>query len=207
MIAWIIISSSTSNGLSIKFVSDKTIAKSGFSALLVQEINECESPDHGCGQLCVNTLGSYYCTCHTGFGLHSDQKTCENACGGELNMQNGTITSPSFPYEYPKGIKCEWKITVQQNHRIALNFTHFDLEGGNKWGDCSYDQLLIQAELQDDINEYGPFCGERKLPNILTDSNQLQISFKADGDIQKSGFAINYFSDFDEVCICLRIFV
>ena len=31
------------------------------------DIDECMDEDHGCNQTCVNTPGSYYCNCDSGF--------------------------------------------------------------------------------------------------------------------------------------------
>lgn len=54
-----------------------------------------------------------------------------DACGGVLYAPNGTITSPSFPDLYPASKNCLWEIVAPPQHRITLNFTHFDLEGSN----------------------------------------------------------------------------
>ena len=43
----------------------------------VNDIDEC-SLHRGnlCGQICVNTVGSYRCDCNPGFTLHTDGSTC-----------------------------------------------------------------------------------------------------------------------------------
>lgn len=56
-----------------------------------------------------------------------------DACGGSLYAPNGTITSPSFPDLYPPSKNCLWEIVAPPQHRITLNFTHFDLEGNNMY--------------------------------------------------------------------------
>ena len=38
--------------------------------------NECNITDHGCQQECVNTPGSFFCTCLVGYQLNGDNKTC-----------------------------------------------------------------------------------------------------------------------------------
>ena len=79
---------STTNSLWIKFVSDGSVQKAGFSASFMkvspgflsyscvmsdnnkififcdcQEYDECHGPDHGCEHECINTLGDYSCSC------------------------------------------------------------------------------------------------------------------------------------------------
>ncbi|KAJ6633667.1 Dorsal-ventral patterning protein tolloid, partial [Pseudolycoriella hygida] len=122
---------STTNKMFVKFVSDGSVQKAGFSASFFKEFDECEMQDHGCEHECVNTLGGYQCNCFIGYELHSDKKTCENACGGIIEALNGTITSPSFPDIYPMSKECVWEIIAPEQYRITINFTHFDLEGNN----------------------------------------------------------------------------
>ena len=45
--------------------------------LFLSEYDECATEEHGCGHICVNTLGSYKCECKIGYELHSDWKKCE----------------------------------------------------------------------------------------------------------------------------------
>lgn len=68
---------STSNKMLVKFVSDSSVQKGGFSASIMKEYDECSRINHGCAQTCTNTLGSYMCTCRIGYELHSDGKSCE----------------------------------------------------------------------------------------------------------------------------------
>lgn len=56
---------------------------------------------------------------------------CVDACGGYLDIANGTIQSPSYPDLYPSNKNCVWQIVAPEQYRITINFTHFDLEGNN----------------------------------------------------------------------------
>ena len=38
--------------------------------------DECHLDASGCNQTCVNTDGSYYCKCETGYYLSKDNHTC-----------------------------------------------------------------------------------------------------------------------------------
>lgn len=40
------------------------------------DINECTTEEHGCEQMCVNTVGSYFCMCRDGYFLYQDERTC-----------------------------------------------------------------------------------------------------------------------------------
>uniref|UniRef100_A0A914UMG9 EGF-like domain-containing protein n=1 Tax=Plectus sambesii TaxID=2011161 RepID=A0A914UMG9_9BILA len=42
------------------------------------DANECSKDNGGCAQICENTIGSFQCSCNTGYLLIYDQKTCED---------------------------------------------------------------------------------------------------------------------------------
>ncbi|XP_050448327.1 tolloid-like protein 2 isoform X1 [Cataglyphis hispanica] len=191
---------STGNKLLVKFVSDGSVQKAGFSATFMKEFDECVLTDHGCEHDCTNTLGGYECSCKIGYELHSDGKHCEDACGGFFDDSNGTITSPSFPEAYPGNKNCVWEIIAPPQYRITLNFTHFDLEGNNLYQEeCEYDSVEVASKLGDDVlRKHGLFCGVRLPPLITSEGNFMRITFTSDNSVQKSGFAAIFFTDMDE---------
>nr|VZI27763.1 unnamed protein product [Spirometra erinaceieuropaei] len=128
---------STNNMMYVRFVSDSSVEKQGFTAKFQKEFDECKTTKHGCQHICVNTLGGYRCQCEIGYELHPDGKRCEDACGGVINAANGTVQTPGYPSEYPPNKNCIWKIVAAPKSTIFLNFTHFDLEGKN-FGDLDY---------------------------------------------------------------------
>ncbi|XP_050301020.1 bone morphogenetic protein 1-like isoform X2 [Anthonomus grandis grandis] len=194
---------STTNEMTVTFVSDKSNQRGGFSAKIIAEFNECEKTDHGCEQICINTLGSFMCSCHPGYEIHSDKRSCVDACGGKFTSLNGTVTSPSFPELYPRNKRCVWEIEAPPQHVIFFNFTHLDLEGNNYDQQlCEYDQVNVSALLVNGkYKELGSFCGTRKPKIINSESNMLQVSFASDDSVQQTGFAAVYFIDKDECAI------
>ena len=40
------------------------------------DINECSQGNGGCSDSCNNTIGSYYCSCNTGYSLNTDKHNC-----------------------------------------------------------------------------------------------------------------------------------
>lgn len=79
----------------VKFVSDGSVQKAGFSATFIKELDECELKDHGCEHECHNTLGGYQCACHIGYELHSDKKSCESKWNAKLPPSDGLMHSIS----------------------------------------------------------------------------------------------------------------
>ncbi|TRY80941.1 hypothetical protein TCAL_04726 [Tigriopus californicus] len=189
---------STSNQLYIKFFSDSSVQKAGFAASFMKEYDECSSPDaHGCEHDCINTLGGFTCQCKIGYELHSDEKRCEDTCGGFIDMANGTITSPSFPDLYPANKKCIWEIMAKPQWRITVNFTHFEIEGNNE--NCEYDSLSLSSKMGDgEMRKHGLFCGSRLPPVITSEGNLLRLEFVSDNSVQKTGFGAIFFTDKDE---------
>ena len=53
----------------------------------ILDINECATLNGNCSQTCTNTIGSYYCSCSTGYILGGNNMTCN----GELNFDNGDM--------------------------------------------------------------------------------------------------------------------
>ncbi|KAH8397671.1 hypothetical protein KR215_004540 [Drosophila sulfurigaster] len=194
---------SSGNSMYVKFVSDLSVQKAGFSAVFMKEVDECETLNHGCEHECINTLGGYECSCHIGYELHSDKKHCEDACGGRIEYPNGTITSPSFPEKYPVSKECVWEIIAPPKHKISLNFTHFDLEGTDRQqSDCGYDSVTIYSKLTENrLKRIGTFCGTSIPPTATSDSNALRVEFHSDISIQGSGFAAVFFTDIDECAV------
>uniref|UniRef100_A0A1B0A8T7 Metalloendopeptidase n=1 Tax=Glossina pallidipes TaxID=7398 RepID=A0A1B0A8T7_GLOPL len=194
---------STGDVMYMKFVSDTSVQKPGFSATFMKEVDECETKNHGCEHECINTLGGYECNCRIGFELHSDKKHCEDACGGVIEYPNGTITSPSFPDKYPLLKDCIWEIIAPPKHKISLNFTHFDLEGAaHHQSDCGYDKVTIYSKLSENrLKRIGTFCGSSMPPAATSEGNALRIEFHSDKSIQSTGFAAVFFTDVDECSV------
>ena len=41
------------------------------------DVNECEEYNGGCSDKCVNTNGSYHCSCPRGYNLTNDDHICQ----------------------------------------------------------------------------------------------------------------------------------
>ena len=55
---------------------------------IYKDINECAEGTGGCAQMCTNTVGSYDCSCSSGYRMASDS----HGCDGKSN----SITAPDI---------------------------------------------------------------------------------------------------------------
>ena len=62
------------------------------------DIIDCRFNNGNCSHRCINTLGSYYCKCNSGYELLPDKHTCEGnvyVCLNNLHtyvcIQNGRL--------------------------------------------------------------------------------------------------------------------
>lgn len=189
---------SSGQSLLVKFVSDSDVNKRGFLASLQPELDECKLGSHGCSYKCSNTAIPARCECPSELELAHDGKNCVPTCGGTRNDSTGQITSPAFPDLYPISTKCVWEIIAPTNHRITLNFTHFDLEG-IKAQECDYDFVGISSRLEHGkYVKHGIYCGPNQALVVTSVANIMRVEFSSDKSIQKSGFMANYFIDKDE---------
>ena len=42
----------------------------------IADIDECSLDNDGCEHNCINTVGSFFCSCNTGYALTLDGKNC-----------------------------------------------------------------------------------------------------------------------------------
>ena len=139
-------------------------------------INECNTPYHGCEQICVNTPGSYYCDCWNRYSLDSNGKTCSISCGGELSNTSGSFQTPGWPYSYPQeDFICEWTINVVSQSNITFEFDS-SAYGINGQPPCPRDHIEF---FNGDTNQsLGRFCFLGAPQPITVSTGAVQIVFE-----------------------------
>lgn len=63
-------------------------------------------------------------------------------CSETFSSSTGSFFSPNYPDYYPNNRDCIFKIIVQVNMQIMLNFTEFELEGSSP--SCNFDFVEIR---------------------------------------------------------------
>ena len=88
-------------------------------AFFFSDTNECSYDNDGCSQTCINTKGSFYCECQTGYELNSDAATCN----GEYYMKHTHVRAKKH------------NICVQNHTYITIHLNIDECSDGN--GGCS----------------------------------------------------------------------
>lgn len=182
---------SVENAMRLIFKSDHTIQKSGFAAVFITDVDECQTNNGGCQHECHNSIGSYRCSCHNGYVLEpTEQMNCtEGGCKYEISAPHGQIYSPNYPDMYPPSKDCVWHFSTTPGHRIRLQFNMFEMEPHQE---CTYDHIAIYDGDSPDSFTLGRFCGS-KLPHpISAASNEMFMVFKSDASVQRYGFAATH---------------
>nr|XP_046255134.1 complement C1r subcomponent-like [Scatophagus argus] len=194
---------SQGNKLTLIFQTSDSTAElqqhTGFSATYKAiDIDECSKPDPGdgsgplCSQICVNTPGSYHCSCHYGYNLHLDQHTCLLSCDGCIfDKHEGHLSSPGYPGPSPPILSCKYIISVEPRHTVTLNFSdNFHIESV----DTQQGSRCLNHWLQVTIPGREPMklCGKKSPGLIVTNSNTVRLDYHTDNEGLSHGWSLDY---------------
>ncbi|KAM3873246.1 complement component 1, r subcomponent [Diretmus argenteus] len=194
---------SPGNRFTLTFQTDSTNPELhqhiGFSAYYQAiDMDECSAPDPEdgsgpiCSQICLNTLGSYFCSCHHGYELRPDQRTCVLSCGaGIFDESEGHLSSPGYPDPSPHDMSCQYVISVEPGFTVTLNFTDnfhiesIDTEQGPK---CLFQWLQVTIPEREPTK----LCGRESPGLIDTNSNNVKLDYYTDGIGLSHGWSLDY---------------
>ncbi|XP_060950209.1 cubilin [Limanda limanda] len=111
-------------------------------------------------------------------------------CSDTFTTTTGSFSSPNYPNYYPNNRDCIFKITVQVNMQILMNFTNFELEGSPP--SCSYDFVEIRDGGYETSPLIGKFCASQSPPVLVSHSNRLWIRFHSDSTVTRGGFIAHW---------------
>ncbi|XP_063055195.1 complement C1r subcomponent-like [Engraulis encrasicolus] len=160
------------------------------------DVDECKEGEEvgktpPCAQLCLNTLGSYYCSCHHGYDLRADQRTCTPSChGGEFRELQGTLSSPGYPEPSPHGLQCIYNITVDPGYLITLNFSRdFHIEHiQDHQPSCLYHWLQVTIPGREPLK----LCGGESPGLLHTGSHWAELEYHTDWAGLSRGWRLHY---------------
>ncbi|TWW71482.1 Cubilin Precursor [Takifugu flavidus] len=111
-------------------------------------------------------------------------------CSETFTSPTGSFSSPNYPNYYPNNRDCIFKIIVEVNMQIMLNFSSFSLEGSTP--SCYFDFVEIRDGGYETSPLIGKFCGSDRPPAIVSHSNRLWVKFHSDSAITYGGFTAHW---------------
>ncbi|XP_030644095.1 ovochymase-2 [Chanos chanos] len=124
-------------------------------------------------------------------GFHAVWKAVDPAhietvagCGGQFSSQQGELTSPNWPNDYPSQAVCTWHVSVPSATQLHLTFTHFEVQAVNMLGEC-----VDYVEVFDATGKsHGRFCGFAPPATIIISGDTAMIRFLTNEAGQEKGF-------------------
>ncbi|KAM3593822.1 uncharacterized protein V6R79_022582 [Siganus canaliculatus] len=110
-------------------------------------------------------------------------------CSENFTSTTGSFSSPNYPDYYPNNRDCIFRITVQINQQIMLNFTSFELEGSSP---CTRDFVEIRDGGYETSPLIGKFCANQSPPVLISRSNRFWVRFHSDATITRRGFTAHW---------------
>ncbi|XP_069083227.1 embryonic protein UVS.2-like isoform X1 [Pleurodeles waltl] len=109
-------------------------------------------------------------------------------CGGVFTKDTGTVTSPNYPYGYPRLTVCTWTIVAPPGYKISLNMVTISFPAQST---CTYNSLSIYDDAKPYSNLLGTYCTQA--PGIITSyGNTLRLVFKDAFPRDNNGFLVTY---------------
>ena len=107
------------------------------------------------------------------------------SCGGYLNGNNGTFTSPNYPNNYGNNRQCSWIIEVPEYHKIELTFQNFSIEEGFDFVEVFDGKTLASKS-------FGKFNNNQKPTVITSTANTMRVTLISDISNSFEGFLAKY---------------
>ena len=112
------------------------------------------------------------------------------ACGGVYTSERGRIRSPRYPEFYPNNMECVYVIKPPNARRVKLTFKKFDLETDPK---CRFDYLEVKLGSTENGTLMGQRLCNKELPDpIISDVGSFWIRFRSDVTSNRKGFTATW---------------
>ena len=110
---------------------------------------------------------------------------CSFMCGGNIIADEGDLSTPNYPYEYPSNIHCLWVIEAKTSSReMLLDFSYMNFDqikdGSASRDECLYDYVEIFEEQGDGANFLKRFCSATMPIRFVTLHGRFRLVFHSD---------------------------
>ncbi|KAJ8724338.1 hypothetical protein PYW08_015812 [Mythimna loreyi] len=128
------------------------------------------------------------------YGIATGSQLSEFPCAFVFNSSErgrGVVTSPNHPGLYPRDTECNYFFYGNENERVHLHFTYFDVEGVVPCEAVSASDY-VQFYSQMIESQSHRHCGQLKELQVTSEKNFLRITFKSNDRLDATGFKANY---------------
>lgn len=119
----------------------------------------------------------------------ADSGPDESECSDTLTGDEGNVTSPGYPLEYPNNRSCWYLINAEPGRVIVLRFGEIVLELDEA---CAFDYVEIFDGPSEDSQSFGRFCSDSQKRVLRSTTNSVLVHFKSDDLISSRGFFLKY---------------
>lgn len=116
----------------------------------------------------------------------------------------GNFSTPLVNGRYPRDADCVWRIKVNKNYTIVVQFEKLDLEEDKK---CKYDFVAFYDDYYAAPENYSTsellrYCGNNTPPHayppygypVNSSSNEITVRFKTDSTNERLGFTAIWYT-------------
>ncbi|NXF33669.1 EGFL7 protein, partial [Nyctibius bracteatus] len=152
------------NGGSCAFPGRCTCPRGWTGRACQTDVDECAGQSHGCGQLCINTAGSYRCACQDGFSLAADDRVCQPLVPAPEPETISQAGAPSEMKEEMKDLRSRVEALEQKLQLVLAPFHNLMPSAPEDVGADPISRLshsLQQLDRIDSLSEQISFLEER----------------------------------------------
>ncbi|XP_063544092.1 suppressor of lurcher protein 1-like isoform X1 [Cydia strobilella] len=128
------------------------------------------------------------------YGIATGTQLLEFPCAFVFNSSEwsrGAVTSPNYPGLYPRDTECNYFFYGNENEKIHLHFTYFDVEGVVPCQAVSAsDYVQISNKIVE--TEGHRHCGQLKELQFKSERNFLRVTFRSNDRLDGTGFKADY---------------
>ncbi|GLV41236.1 Sol1 [Carabus blaptoides fortunei] len=129
------------------------------------------------------------------FGVTTGRQLSEYPCAFVYNSsesRNGTFSSPNYPGFYPRDTECHYFFYGNQNEKVHLHFSYFDVEGVSPCEAISASDYVEFSNYITRDRKYSRHCGQMKEFDIESDRKFFRVTFRSNDRLDGTGFKATY---------------
>ncbi|XP_061441668.1 cubilin [Rhineura floridana] len=127
-----------------------------------------------------------------GDGFYATWTADSLGCGGILHSENGTISSPHWPQNFPNNIRCSWTIITHESKYLEITFDeNFQIPDSDGQCQGSFVKVLRGNDNEQEDMVLAVGCGNSAPGSIVAPGNVVTTVFQSQ-DIPGHGFSASF---------------